>query len=81
MTVDGQPVAAYPGETVAAALLAAGFRTFRSGTVGGPRGPVCNMGICFECVVTVDGVTNVRACMTPVRPGMKVERSGTGGES
>lgn len=81
ITVDGSEVEAYPGESVAAALLAAGFRSFRSGAASDPRGPVCNMGVCFECVVTVDGMTNVRSCMTPIRPGMKVERSGRGGES
>ncbi len=81
ITVDGQEVEAYPGESVATALIAAGFRSFRTTAAGDSRGPVCNMGVCFECVVTVDGVHNVRACMTPVRSGMKIERSGRGGGS
>ena len=70
--VDGAPVTAYPGESLAAALLAAGRRTFGRTTGGAPRGPFCNMGICFDCAVDVDGVAGVRACMTAVRAGMKV---------
>ena len=68
---DGEAVCAYPGETLAAALLAAGTRTFRRTELGAPRGPYCNMGVCFECVVEVDGV-RTRACMTTVRAGMIV---------
>lgn len=72
--VDGQPVEAYAGETVAAVLLAAGRRSFRHTDKGHvPRGLFCGMGICFDCLVTVDGVPNVRACMTPVQTGMVVE--------
>jgi D-hydroxyproline dehydrogenase subunit gamma len=71
---DGEPVTAYPGETVAAALLAAGKRAFRRTSNGSPRGPYCNMGVCFECVVEIDGV-HVRACMTPVRDGMVARRA------
>lgn len=70
--VDGGPVAAYPGESVAVALLAVGRRAFRTTALGEPRGPFCNMGVCFECVVEVDGEVGVRACMTPVREGMRV---------
>lgn len=68
---DGDTVSAFPGETLAAALLAAGMRTFRRTEEGSPRGPFCNMGVCFECVVEVDGV-RMRACMTAVRAGMVV---------
>jgi D-hydroxyproline dehydrogenase subunit gamma len=68
--VDGMPMTAYAGESVAAVLLADGRRAFRS-TAAGPRGPFCNMGVCFECVVEVDGVRS-RACMTAVRAGMTV---------
>jgi predicted molibdopterin-dependent oxidoreductase YjgC len=72
--VDGQPVEAYAGETVAAVLLAVGRRSFRHTDKGHvPRGLFCGMGICFDCLVTVDGVPNVRACMTPVQTGMVVE--------
>ena len=72
--VDGTSVPAHPGETVAAALLAAGIRAFRT-TDTGPRGPFCNMGVCFECVVEIDGV-RVRACMTAAREGMRVSTRG-----
>ncbi len=70
--VDGQPVLAYEGETLAAALLAAGRRTFRHTVPGGhPRGVFCGIGVCFDCLVTVDG-SQIRACVTPVREGMQV---------
>lgn len=75
-TVDGRPLSAFDGETIAAALLAAGIRAFRRTPGGAPRGPLCGMGICFDCVVVVDGRPNVRACVTPIRPGMAI-RTGT----
>lgn len=71
--VNGAPAAAYPGETVAGALLAHGVRTFRTTSAGKPRGPFCGMGVCFDCVVRIDGRDAVRACMTPVRPGMRID--------
>lgn len=70
--VDGKPIEAYPGESVAAALLAAGVAVFRVTSQGAPRGPFCNMGVCFDCLVEVDGRPGVRACMTTVRAGMRV---------
>ena len=72
--LDGSPCFAYQGETIAAALLSVGKRTFRlSPKQSEPRGIFCGMGVCFECLVTVNGVLNVRACMTPVEEGMNVE--------
>jgi predicted molibdopterin-dependent oxidoreductase YjgC len=71
--VNGAPVPAYPGETVAAALLAQGRRAFRHTPHHAPRGLFCGMGVCFDCLVTVDGQPNVRACITPVRAGMVIE--------
>jgi sarcosine oxidase subunit alpha len=72
--VDGRPVAALVGDTVAAVLLAQGIRQFRrTPKRGEPRGVFCGMGVCYECLVTVDGVPNVRACMTAVAPGMNIE--------
>ncbi|MEW7850735.1 (2Fe-2S)-binding protein [Massilia aurea] len=71
--VNGAPVEAHPGETVATALLAAGINHFRTARNGAPRAPVCNMGVCFECVVTVDGRPATRSCMTLVEPGMQIE--------
>lgn len=73
--VDGEPVLAYPGETVATVLLATGRRTFRHTPHAAPRGLFCGMGICFDCLVTVDGQPDVRACMTAVQPGMVIEMS------
>lgn len=71
--VDGQAIPARPGQTVAAALLAAGRRTWRRTLRGQPRGLFCGMGVCFECLVTVDGVADQRACMTLAQPGMQVQ--------
>ncbi|MBI5030096.1 MAG: (2Fe-2S)-binding protein [Chloroflexi bacterium] len=71
--VDGEPVSAFAGESIAAALMASGRRAFRTNVSGAPRGLFCGMGICFDCLVTVDGVPNVRACMTEARDGNKIE--------
>jgi D-hydroxyproline dehydrogenase subunit gamma len=76
--VDGARVDAYPGESLATALLAAGVRVFRRTQSREPRGPFCNMGVCFECVIAVDGEEGVRACVTPVRAGMRVETGADG---
>jgi aerobic-type carbon monoxide dehydrogenase small subunit (CoxS/CutS family) len=73
ITVDGVPLQAYLGETIAAALLASGRRAWRKTRQGERRGLFCGMGICFDCTVTVDGVPDVRACLTPVADGMAVE--------
>jgi len=74
IVVDGAPVAARAGDTVAAALLGAGLRAFRATAVSGaPRGPFCMMGSCFDCVVTIDGQRNVQACLARVADGMRVE--------
>ena len=73
ITVDGLPIKAYRGETIAGALLANGRRAWRRAESGEPRGLFCGMGICFDCLVAVDGVANVRACITPVADGMVVE--------
>ncbi|HRK23450.1 MAG TPA: (2Fe-2S)-binding protein [Beijerinckiaceae bacterium] len=73
ITVDGQAVMAAEGDTVAAALLANGITRFRrSPTSASPRGPFCAMGVCFECLVTIDGEPNRQACLIPVRDGMQV---------
>jgi hypothetical protein len=74
IVVDGLPVPAFDGESVAAALLAAGTRVLRTtARLGAPRGLYCGIGVCFECVMTVDRRPNVRTCQTPVRDGMRVE--------
>ena len=73
ISVEGRPVAAFEGETVAAALTAAGIRALRTDDRGEPRGVFCGMGVCFDCLVRIDGRANQRACMTKVAPGMRVE--------
>jgi predicted molibdopterin-dependent oxidoreductase YjgC len=74
MLVDGQSVVAYEGESLAAALFAAGVRITRwTARAGEPRGYFCGMGVCQDCLVTVDGSPNVRACMTTVQDGLRVE--------
>ena len=76
--VDGRRVDAAAGESVAAALLAEGIqRTHASEVRGAPRGPYCAIGACFDCLVTIDGVGNRRACMVEVAPGMSVETQGS----
>ncbi len=73
LTIDGRRVEVEEGTTVAAALWNAGVDRFRRSVGGEPRGPICAMGICFECRVTIDGVAHRRACMEPCREGMEVE--------
>ena len=70
---DEQTVTARPGDTVAAALLTSGISICRSTPVSNtPRAPYCMMGVCFECLVEVDGNPNVQACQVEVRDGMHV---------
>ena len=71
--VDGQPFLAYEGETIAIALLAAGRRVLHTTRSHSPRGVYCHMGVCHSCLVTVDGVPNVRACVTLVAAHFKIE--------
>jgi aerobic-type carbon monoxide dehydrogenase small subunit (CoxS/CutS family) len=71
--VDGEPMEAYEGETLGAALLASGRRVLRhTAYAAAPRGLYCGMGVCFDCVVEVDGRQRLRACMTEVRDGMSI---------
>jgi predicted molibdopterin-dependent oxidoreductase YjgC len=73
ITIDGTPFVAREGDTVAAALLAAGLRACRTTAVSGaPRAPFCMMGACFECLVEIDGCANRQACLVLVAPGMRI---------
>lgn len=74
LLVDGVAVPAYAGETVAAAMIAAGIRSFRRSTRGSPRGVYCGIGVCFECLVRVNGQPNLRACITYAEDGMTIDR-------
>ncbi|HEY5302070.1 MAG TPA: (2Fe-2S)-binding protein [Acetobacteraceae bacterium] len=72
--LDGATVAVPAPGTIASALLALGHDEFRrTPTRGLGRGPFCMMGVCFDCLVTIDGVANRQACLVPVRAGMRVE--------
>ncbi|SCB61943.1 2Fe-2S iron-sulfur cluster binding domain-containing protein [Rhizobium aethiopicum] len=71
---NGVPTRAREGDSVAAALLAAGNgSTRRSPVSGAARGPYCMMGVCFECLVKIDGRPNRQGCMTTVAEGMRIE--------
>ncbi len=70
---DGRPLTARAGQTVAAVLIAAGVRSWRTTRLGArPRGLFCGIGICFDCLVTLNGTPNVRACVTTVEPGDRI---------
>jgi predicted molibdopterin-dependent oxidoreductase YjgC len=71
LTVDGEPLRAPAGQSIAAALLAAGRAGLRPSPSGEPRGLYCGIGVCQECRVEADGQV-VRACVTPVAAGMTV---------
>jgi aerobic-type carbon monoxide dehydrogenase small subunit (CoxS/CutS family) len=74
VTIDlnGKPVTAYLGESVATALLSEEVFAMRTTTIGEPRGIFCGMGVCFDCLVVVDDKPNTRACMTWVKAGMSI---------
>jgi predicted molibdopterin-dependent oxidoreductase YjgC len=72
-SVDGEPLEFTEGQTVAAALVAAGRVAWRTTRVGRrPRGVFCGIGVCFDCLVTIDGAAGQRACLIPARAGMTV---------
>jgi sarcosine oxidase subunit alpha len=76
ISIDGNNIEAYEGETVATALLAAGITTFNlSHNQKKPRSLYCGMGVCYECLVTINGIHGQRACITPVEAGMVIETS------
>lgn len=71
--VNGKAVKAHRGETVHAALLAAGYRALRKSKTGAElRGFLCGMGACYECLVTINGIADQRSCMRLVEDGMEV---------
>jgi len=77
LTIDGRSITAAPDDSVMAAMLMAGLLvTGRSPVDGRRRAPYCGMGVCFECLVTVDGGARRQACLTPVRDGMVVTTVG-----
>jgi len=81
LTFDGRVVPAYAGQTVAGALTAAGIRSWRATRrLGRPRGLFCGIGVCFDCLITIDGQPSQRACLVPVTQGMRLESGGVGDE-
>ncbi len=75
ITFEGRALRVGKGLNLAAALLEAGVTHFRDTPVtGAPRGPFCAMGVCFDCLVVVDGVPNQQSCLIEVRDGMEVAR-------
>lgn len=84
VTFDGREIPALPGQTVAAALWSAGITAWRTTRRGGePRGVFCGIGVCFDCLVEVNGRPNQRACLVPAAPGDEIrtqDGSGHDGE-
>lgn len=74
LTLDGRELRAREGETVLAALVAAGVSVVRHTKNGSPRRMFCGIGRCTDCAMTVDGVPGVRTCVTRVRDGMRLQR-------
>ncbi len=73
LTIDGGPRVVPAGTSVAVAVMMARGPGFRRSVTGRPRGPLCGMGICFECRLTIDGRAQRTSCQTPCRPGMEVQ--------
>lgn len=81
LTFDGRPITARPGQSVGAALTAAGVRSWRTTRhEGRPRGLFCGIGVCFDCLLTVDGRPHQRACLVPAEDGMSLASEGGVGD-
>jgi predicted molibdopterin-dependent oxidoreductase YjgC len=81
VVVDGETVTGTAGQTIAGVLLGAGRREWRTTTTGGaPRGVFCGIGVCFDCLVEVNGLRDVRACLRRAQDGDVVTRQGGPGE-
>ncbi|MBZ5535019.1 MAG: (2Fe-2S)-binding protein [Acidobacteriia bacterium] len=76
LTIDGLQVRVPAGTPVATAILSSGRTSFRRSVRGEPRGPLCGMGICYECRVTVNGQAHLRSCQIPCQDGMDVQTDG-----
>jgi predicted molibdopterin-dependent oxidoreductase YjgC len=72
LNIDGRPVSVPAGTVVAAAFAQAGHARFRRSVTGQARAPLCGMGVCFECRVTINGQAHVRSCQTACEQGMEV---------
>ncbi len=79
---DGRPVPFRAGQSIGAALVAAGVLSWRSTRVRGrPRGVFCGIGVCFDCLIIVDGRPNVRACLEPAKERLDVRRQDGSGHA
>jgi len=80
LTLDGIPLTAYPGQTLAAVLMSNGIRSWRTTRFEyQPRGVLCGIGVCFDCLITLNGMPNVRACTTEASNGDELNSQlGTG---
>jgi D-hydroxyproline dehydrogenase subunit gamma len=72
LTIDGQPFRVAAGTSVAAAVMLARGPGFRRSVSGQLRGPLCGMGICYECRLTIDGLSQRTSCQTPCQAGMEI---------
>ena len=72
LLINGKQISVPFGTSVAAAVLASGITHFRTSVTGEPRAPLCGMGICFECRLTIDGAPHAKSCQIACRPGMQV---------
>jgi predicted molibdopterin-dependent oxidoreductase YjgC len=81
VTIDGTPARVAAGQSVAAVVLTQGLPwTRRTPISGSPRAPLCMMGVCFECLMEIDGVANRQACLVTVAEGMQIRRQRGAGE-
>jgi len=76
LTINGERLRVPTGSTVAAAVLIARATTFRRSVTGEMRAPLCGMGICYECRVTIDGQAHARSCQIVCTEGMEVQTDG-----
>jgi predicted molibdopterin-dependent oxidoreductase YjgC len=80
--IDGEMVRVAAGESVAAAILASGMQSCRTSHLSGEsRAPFCMMGVCFECLIEIDGIPNRQSCLIPVKEGMQIRRQHGCGEA
>ncbi len=81
ITVDGQPLTGAEGQSIAGVMMANGIRSWRTtARTDSPRGIFCGIGVCFDCLVCVDGVRDVRACQRRACDGdvVELQRDGEG---
>ncbi|MCK4836691.1 MAG: (2Fe-2S)-binding protein [Candidatus Aminicenantes bacterium] len=74
LIVNGKEIEAYRGESLLAALMAAGYKNLKKSPVRGePRGALCGMGVCFECLVSINGIPNLRSCLVEVEDNLEIK--------